>query len=106
MKREQDPAHLAFIRTLECVLCGDDTSVEAAHISYRDPSIGKIGRGLGAKEHDKFTLPLCGKHHRDQTGVGNEREWWAPRDPVKLALAIYSVKGNYQEATRIIRAAR
>lgn len=104
--RQHDPDHLAFVRTLECVICGDDTTVEAAHVNYRDPSVGKNGRGIGSKDHDKFALPLCGRCHRAQHDHGDEREWWSPRDPVKLALAIYSVKGNYEEASRIIRAAR
>lgn len=106
--RQHDPDHLAFVRTLECVLCPDDTTTEAAHISYRDMSVGKMGRGFSRKEHDKFTLPLCGQHHRDQHDAGDEYGWWKQRgvDPVKLALAIYSVRGDYQEASRIIRAAR
>lgn len=104
--RQHEPDYLAFVRTLECVVCGDDTSTEAAHISYRDPSVGKMGRGVGSKEHDKFTLPLCGRCHRKQHEHGDERSWWAPRDPVKLALAIYSTNKDYEEASRIIRAAR
>ena len=106
--REHDPDYLAFVRTLPCVLCPDDTSTEAAHVSFRDLSVGKMGRGMGSKEHDKFALPLCGQHHRDQHDAGDERAWWKDRgvDPVKLALAIYSAKGNYEEASRIIRVAR
>jgi len=104
--RIHDPEYLAFVRTLECAKCGDDVTVEAAHVSYRDLSIGKTGRGLSAKEHDKFALPLCGNCHRKQHEHGDERKWWEPRDAVKLALAIYSVRGDYEEATRIIRAGR
>jgi hypothetical protein len=106
--RIHDEAYLRFIRTLPCVICGDDTTVEAAHVAYSDPSVGKRSTGMAEKSHDKYALPVCGEHHRAQHQWGNERDWWklADKDPVKLALAIFSARDDYQEACRIIEAQR
>lgn len=104
--REFDPDHLAFIRTLPCVVCGDDVTVEAAHIRYVDRSVAKPMTGLGIKPDDKYTVPLCGLHHRDQHN-NNEREWWETLgiDPVKKALALYAVSGDHERGCQIARAA-
>ncbi len=103
--REFDDKHLAFIRTLPCVICGDDTTVEAAHIRMADLSVAKPMTGIAIKPDDKFTLPLCGLHHRDQH-LNNEREWWETHgiDPVKTALALYSVSGDHERGAEIARA--
>lgn len=106
MKRIHDEKHLAFLRTLVCVVpgCQDNTSVEAAHVRLTDRTVAKPGAGIGLKPHDFFTLPLCGAHHRLQHTM-SEAEFWSEldTDPVKLALAIYAVSGDAQEAERIIR---
>lgn len=59
----RDPAYLAWIRTLPCVICFAwklpsrryDGKVEAAHVGER---------GLGQKCPDQEALPLCILHHR------------------------------------------
>jgi hypothetical protein len=104
---EHDEAHLDFIRSLPCCVCGDPTSTEAAHISYGDPMILKKGRGLGQKEDDRWTVPLCNRHHRESHDYGNEVRWWkivAGLDPIKIAQALYIVSklgGGYELAERI-----
>jgi hypothetical protein len=76
-----------FIRQQPCCICGDDVHVEAAHIRYSAPEVDKDETGMGRKADDRWTLPLCGRHHREQHTM-NEREFWASHqiDPVKLAL--------------------
>ncbi len=103
--RQFDDAHLRFIRSLPCVICGDDVTVEAAHVRMIDPTVAKPMTGIGIKPDDMFTVPLCGLHHRDQH-LNNEREWWATHgiDPVKCALALYAVSGDYERGTQIARA--
>lgn len=103
--RQFAPDHLAFIRTLPCVVCGDDVTVEAAHVRMQDPSVAKPMTGIGTKPDDRFTVPLCGLHHRDQH-LNNERAWWETQgiDPVKKALALYSVSGDYERGEQIARA--
>ncbi len=60
----KDPAYLAFIRSMPCIICllrsgGDcahqETRTEAAHVGYR---------GLRQKCSDRETIPLCAWHHR------------------------------------------
>jgi hypothetical protein len=100
------PKHLAFIRTLPCIVCRERTETEeAAHIRMRDPEIAKLNPGHSAKAPDWFCVPLCGQHHRDQHAM-NEREFWddAGIDPVKKALALYAHSGDHATATRIIEA--
>jgi hypothetical protein len=102
----KDPRHLAFIRTLPCIVCKERTETEeAAHVRGKDPSIAKPMTGMGIKPPDFYTLPLCGQHHRDQHEM-NEREFWeeAGIDPVKKALALYAHSGDHAVATRIILA--
>lgn len=103
--RRRDEKHLAFIRTLPCVICQDNTSVEAAHIRMSDPRVAKPLTGIAIKPDDRFVLPQCGAHHREQH-AGNERKFWERHgiDAVLVALAIYSVSGDAEEAERIIRA--
>jgi hypothetical protein len=69
-----------------------------------DARIAKPITGLGIKPDDRFVLPLCSRHHREQH-AGGEREYWRvlALDPVLLALAFYSISGDAQEAERIIR---
>lgn len=104
--RDKNPAHLAFVRTLPCCICGDNTATEAAHVRMADRTVAKPMTGIAIKPDDRFVNPLCGVHHRHQHEAGNERDWWimAGIDPVKLALALYSVSGNYEAGLRIIAA--
>lgn len=101
--RRRDESHLRFIRQLPCLLCLDDTGTEAAHIRMADARIAKPITGISIKPDDRFTIPLCSRHHREQHG-GGEREFWEGlgTDPILLALALYSISGDTQEATRII----
>lgn len=105
--RQHDEKHLAFLRTLPCVICDDPTSTEAAHIRFADIRIGKDNPGVGQKPDDKYALPQCGKHHREQHS-GNERAFWKRYgiDAILTALAIYSVSGDAQEAELIMKFAR
>lgn len=104
--RQHDEAHLKFIRTLPCLICGDNTSTEAAHIRMIDRSVAKPMTGIATKSDDRFTVPLCGAHHRHQHDCGNEHHWWtlAEIDPIKIALALYSVSGEYELGTQIVAA--
>jgi hypothetical protein len=88
--RVKDEPYLRMMRLQQCIVCGDNTSVEAAHIRYAERSVCKRQVGKSEKPHDHFTVPLCSECHREQHSM-NERKWWAIKgiDPVKFALAIY-----------------
>lgn len=101
--RRRDERHLKFIRTLPCILCLDNVTVEAAHIRRADARIGKPATGVAIKPDDRFTLPLCGRHHREEQAKGEGRFWTERDDPVLWALALYSMSGDGEEAEKLIR---
>jgi cytochrome c553 len=103
--RQHDEAHLAFLRTLLCVVCLDNTSVEAAHYRKADARAAKRYTGKGEKPHDRWALPLCSRCHGAQHDMGEDRFWdIAMIDPVFVALALHSVSGDAEKAETIIRA--
>ena len=104
MRRIKNEKHLAFIRSLPCVICADATATEAAHIRYADERAGKRQTGIGEKPSDQWTIPLCGNHHRAQHSMG-EREFWKSvgADPILIALSLYSVSGDREAGEQIIQ---
>jgi hypothetical protein len=105
--RVEAAAHLKFIRSLPCLVCGSRKDTQAAHIRARSPAYGKRGTGKGEKPDDKFTLPLCAEHHRQQHLV-NEMRFWnlLGVDPFALALALFAASGDDDAAEVILREAR
>lgn len=105
MKRKKDDRHLEFIRSLSCVICGNNVSVEAAHIRFPSLRAGKRPTGLGEKPDDSFTVPLCSDHHREQHAMG-EWDFWAKYrvDPIYKAMALFraSKVGDVESAAQII----
>lgn len=87
--------HLDFIRGLPCCVCGKAPRSEAAHVRS-----GTDG-GMGLKPSDKFTVPLCSRHHREQHQVG-EVSFWASRnvDPTGLAEHLWSKSGDQAAGER------
>jgi hypothetical protein len=85
--RRRNQEYLGYIRTLPCAICGDTTSVEAAHLRIGSINDGKRYTGMAEKSSDKWAVPLCGRHHRQQHDM-NEREFWASYgiDPFALSL--------------------
>ena len=101
--RKPDNAHLEFIRTLPCLITGK-RPVEAAHVRYDDAAYGKRCVGVAEKPDDRWTVPLCPEKHREQHGM-NEREFWAKHgiDPLKVAISLYFVTGDSEQAELILR---
>lgn len=57
--------HLRFIRAHHCSVPGcASTQIEAAHVR------GGTDGGMGQKPSDRFTLPICADHHREQHNIG------------------------------------
>jgi len=50
--------------------------VEAAHLRVGSINDGKPYTGMQEKPSDRWALPLCSKHHREQHSM-NELEFWA-----------------------------
>ena len=84
--RQRDEAYLAFIRSFPCAICGK-TPVEAAHLRVGSINDGKSYTGMAEKSSDKWALPLCAFHHRQQHTM-NEREFWASHGLNPFALSM------------------
>lgn len=111
--RIEDADHLAFIRSLPCVVTGytnEKHLIEAAHVSYADLRYGKLGRGKGTKEDDCWTVPLWTIEHAAQHALGDERRYWREHgiDPCRIALALWRCRtiGDYETALLVIERAK
>ena len=68
-KRLRDKAHLKFVASQPCLVCGRQPS-DPHHLRFAQP------RAIGLKVSDEFTVPLCRGHHRQVHQTGNEVAWW------------------------------
>jgi len=68
-KRLRDKAHLRFVASKPCIVCGRQPS-DPHHLRFAQL------RALGLKVSDEFTVPLCRGHHRQLHQAGNEIAWW------------------------------
>ena len=59
---DRNPAYLAWVRTLDCVVCQARSSgsvwIEAAHTKVLGP------KAMGQKTSDFSAIPLCYQHHQ------------------------------------------
>lgn len=104
--RVHNAKHLDFIRSLPCIVTGNDVNVEAAHIRFSDLRIAKRKVGIGEKPDDIWVLPLCGEQHRRQHTM-NERVYWqrVGIDPILYALALFAVSGDHERGCQIVASA-
>jgi hypothetical protein len=79
-KRLRDKAHLKFLASQPCLICGRQPS-DPHHLRFAQP------RALGMKVSDEFTVPLCRGHHRQLHQAGNELAWWLGLKIEPLAIA-------------------
>jgi hypothetical protein len=68
-KRLRDKAHLRFVASQPCLVCGRFPS-DPHHLRFAQP------RALGLKVSDEFVVPLCRGHHRQLHQAGDELTWW------------------------------
>lgn len=104
--REEDPAYLAYIRTLSCLVCLRSGPSDPAHLRSASLQYAKRLTGMGEKPDDKWTLPLCRPHH-DEQHRQNELSWWASKgipDPFGRAEELYA--GRPKPSTRAKRRPR
>ena len=64
-KRLRDKAHLRFVASQPCLVCGRQPC-DPHHLRFAQP------RAIGLKVSDEFTVPLCRGHHRQLHQAGNE----------------------------------
>lgn len=101
--RVKNDRHLDFIRSLPCVCCGNNIESEAAHLRMGELAIGKRYTGKSEKPSDCWTIPLCGKHHREQHSMG-EAAFWERYDinPFVVCMALYASSGEFEAGEQII----
>jgi len=79
-KRLRDKAHLKFVASQPCLICGRQPS-DPHHLRFAQP------QAIGLKVSDEFTVPLCRGHHRQLHQTGNELGWWKNLRIDALAIA-------------------
>lgn len=94
------PKHKAWIKTLPCVVCGNQPC-DPAHVRT-----GADG-GMGLTPSDRFLLPLCRTHHDEQHRVG-ETTFWSSLgiDPMDIAARLWAVTGDTDQGVRAVLRAR
>jgi hypothetical protein len=64
--------------------------------------MNKRQTGKSEKPDDKWTLPLCGKHHRDQHNMPEKVFWLTVGiDPLKECERLWAVSGDHEQGERI-----
>lgn len=90
--RVEDPAYLAYLRTLPCLICARPGPNDPAHLRSAALQYGKRLTGMAEKSDDRWALPLCRHHHAEQHR-NNELRWWARYgipDPFAVAMNLYA----------------
>lgn len=82
--------HLAWIRTLPCVICGKWGPNHPHHL------MRGVSRGMGMRAEDRFVIPLCHIDHDKLHANGDEISFLSilPMDAIELADELYSRSGS------------
>ena len=92
-KRVRDPAHLAFVASQPCLICGRRPA-QAHHLRFAQP------RAMAMKVSDEFTVPVCNTHHDQLHRSGDERAFWARNgvlDPLKYAARLWEASRDQRK---------
>ncbi len=105
--RLEYPRHLAFVRTLPCLVLGTWGSTEAAHLRGASPAHRKGMTPMGRKPDDCWVVPLSSGAHRAQHSM-NEAEFWRRNgiDPFAVAEELFRHTGDHDTCLMILARAR
>ena len=83
-RRVRDKAHLKFLASQPCLVCGRQPT-DPHHLRFAQP------RAIGLKVSDEFTVPLCRGHHRQLHQSGDEAAWWNNHhlEPLSVASTLW-----------------
>jgi hypothetical protein len=83
-KRLRDKAHLKFVASQSCLVCGRQPS-DPHHLRFAQ------ARAIGLKVSDEYAVPLCRGHHRELHQAGNELAWWEKLNikPLEVAKGLW-----------------
>jgi hypothetical protein len=99
-RRLRDKAHLRFVASQPCLVCGRLPS-DPHHLRFAQP------RAIGLKVSDEFVVPLCRGHHRQLHQAGDELAWWRRLkiDALPVARQLWEETGSSkQQKSSIARA--
>ena len=101
-----NPAHLACVRDLPCIRCGQEPCHEAAHIRQNSAAMGKR-QALGAKPSDCWVVSLCASCHRHDPDalhkVGESNFFDAMGiNPLLLCVRLYLASGDMPAMRAIV----
>src|SRR6516225_11676301 len=97
-KRLRDKAHLKFVASQSCLVCGRQPS-DPHHLRFAQP------RAIGLKVSDEFTVPLCRGHHRELHQAGNEPAWWEKLNikPLEVAKGLWEQTRRRSTVTELVQ---
>ena len=109
--RIEEPDYLDWIRKLPCLVCLRPSDpylgrTHPAHIRYNDARFGAFTGG-GERPDDRFSLPLCVKHHVEQTDVGEGPQYWEGlgMTPHAMCLALRHIAyPSIEEGGKLVKA--
>jgi hypothetical protein len=93
-----DPYYLHFVRQCPCLHCGMAPAGEAAHVRFSSGAYHKAS-GMGMTPPDRWSLPLCGEHHRVAKNAQHkrsERAFWDELgiNPLLVCTKLYKQRGD------------
>lgn len=96
--------HTRWIKTLPCVVCGAPADDPHHLLGNMDGS----PKGMGMKNEDRWTVPVCRKDHNAAHSTGNDEAWFAGLgiDARSLASALWRVTGDDEAGQRVVFRAR
>ena len=98
--RWKSQAHLAFVRSRACSVCGSTVNIEAAHVRLGS------GAGIGQKPDDFRAVSLCHVCHGVQHMTGEATFWKdANIDPELLIEAFIQASPKRREIAEAMRLA-
>lgn len=68
-----DPAYLAAVRSLPCVICDGWGMRQISPTEAHHTICGRYGQH---KTPDRQAIPLCRCHHTGAEGIHTHRKWW------------------------------
>ena len=80
--------HQKFVASFPCVVCGNDTQVQACHIRSI-PKLVNVGKGI---RDCRFLIPMCFSHHSEQHQIG-ELEFFEKYNinPILISMKLASI---------------
>lgn len=107
-KREPRPgdskAHLRWLKTLSCVVCGRPADDPHHLLGNMDGQ----PKGMSRKNEDRYALPVCRRDHDTAHAAGDDEAWFTAQgiDARSVAAALWRASGDDQVGERIVFRAR